>query len=83
MAGPLRRLNPGSETSPAPWLIGATHVHSERTTDDHHTGSACLRLIATGKGDTLVNRLEVETNPAMTRGPYTVSALLICSFRGR
>ncbi len=65
--------NPGFEASTAPWIIGGTHIQSGRVTFDKHAGSACLQVVATGKGDTLVNRIEVETNPRMTPGAYTVS----------
>jgi hypothetical protein len=66
--------NPGFETSTSPWLIGGTHVRSARTTADSHGGNACLELDSSGKGDTLVNRIEIETSPAMTAGgPYEVS----------
>ncbi len=65
--------NPGFEASTAPWIIGGTHIQSGRVTFDKHSGSACLQVVATGKGDTLVNRIEVETNPRMTPGAYTVS----------
>jgi hypothetical protein len=65
--------NPGFETSTTPWVIQGTHVLSHRIQSDSHTGSACLEVIASAKGDTLVNRLEVDTSPAMTAGPYDVS----------
>jgi hypothetical protein len=65
--------NPGFEAGTAPWLIGGTHVDSHRTTEDARSGSACLEVVASGRGDTLVNRIETDTSPAMTAGPYDVS----------
>ncbi len=66
--------NPGFETAPTQWLIEGTHVSSRRITTDRHSGAACLEVNASSKGDTLVNRIEVETSPAMTNGArYDVS----------
>jgi len=67
--------NPGFEASTASWTIEGTHGASRRTTADKSSGTACLELTATGKGDTLVNRIETETSPAMTTGAYTVSLM--------
>ncbi len=65
--------NPGFEASTSPWRIDGTHIHSVRTTADSRSGSACLHMVSTGKGDTLVNRIEVDTSPALSAGPYDVS----------
>jgi hypothetical protein len=65
--------NPGFETSTSGWLIQGTHVRSRRVTYDAHSGNACLELNASGKGDTIVNRVEIECSPPLTRGPYDVS----------
>jgi hypothetical protein len=56
-----------------PWVIQGTHVRSRRITTDFHSGVAALEVNASGKGDTLVNRIETDTKPALTRGPYDVS----------
>jgi hypothetical protein len=65
--------NAGFESSTTGWIIGGTHVRSARTTSDRHGGVACLQVVASGKGDTLVNRIEAETSPALTAGAYDVS----------
>lgn len=65
--------NPGFESSTSPWRIEGTHVHSRRVTYDSRSGSACLELVASGKGDTTVNRIETDTSPRLSRGPYEVS----------
>jgi len=66
--------NPGFESSTTGWIIEGTHVRSRRTTSDKHSGGACLELNASGKGDTLVNRVEIETSTAMVQGAkYQVS----------
>ncbi len=71
--GPNLIPNPGFEAGTSPWVIQGTHVASRRTTADRRSGSASLEIVASGKGDTLVNRIEVETSPPMTAGPYDVS----------
>ena len=66
--------NPGFEEDTGGWLIGGTHVHSERITQDAHSGDACLEVVATSKGDDLCNRIEVETEPSLEPGrAYEVS----------
>jgi hypothetical protein len=72
-AGANQIPNPGFEASTAGWIIGGTHVRSSRTTADAHTGSASLEVLARGRGDTMVNRIEIETSPALTAGAYDVS----------
>jgi hypothetical protein len=65
--------NGGFETGTSPWKIEGNHIRSRRTTEDAHAGGACLKVVATGAGDTRVNRLEVETSPRLSAGTYTVS----------
>ncbi len=65
--------NPGFETDTAPWLIEGTHIHSSRTVTDSHSGVACLRVVATGKGDSLCNRIETDTTTPLTAGRHEVS----------
>ena len=65
--------NPGFESGISPWVLQGTHVGSRRVTTGAHSGSACLELTASGKGDTLVNRVEIETSPRLTAGAYEVS----------
>jgi len=65
--------NGGFETNTAPWRIQGTHIHSSRVTYDAHSGNACLELVATGKGDTTVNRIETDSSPRLVNGAYRVS----------
>ncbi len=65
--------NPGFESTTSPWLLGGTHIDTHRTTADSRSGSACLEIVASGKGDTTVNRIETDTSPRMSTGPYDVS----------
>ena len=65
--------NAGFEESLDDWIIQGTHIQSQRVTTASHTGGAALRLSATGKGDELCNRLEVETSRPLGAGDYDVS----------
>ncbi len=65
--------NPGFEASTTPWRLQGTHIYSRRITTDFQSGAACLELIASGKGDTLRNRIEVDTNPRLTAGALDIS----------
>ncbi len=60
--------NPGFEGSTGGWTIEGTHSRSRRVTSDKHSGAACLEISSSGKGDTLVNRIETETSPALANG---------------
>jgi hypothetical protein len=64
--------NPSFETSTTTWIIQGTHIESRRTTDDSFDRNASLHVIASGKGDTRVNRIETETSPRMESGTYQV-----------
>jgi hypothetical protein len=59
--GPNLIPNPGFENDTASWTIQGTHVDSRRLTDDSHSGDACLEVVASGKGDSLCNRIETDT----------------------
>ncbi|MBI4607163.1 MAG: lamin tail domain-containing protein [Planctomycetes bacterium] len=61
------------ESNTSPWLLQGNHIATHRTTADAHTGSACLELVATGGGDSGVNKIDTDTSPGMTAGTYTVS----------
>lgn len=55
---PINRLNnSGFEAGPSPWRILGNHVQSFVTTEDRHSGSRALHLIATGHGDPGANRI--------------------------
>ncbi len=64
--------NGGFESNTSPWRIQGTHIQSHRTTEDAFTGNACLKIVATGKGDTRVNRIEQDTSPAMVSATHNV-----------
>ncbi len=72
-AGDNHIPNPGFEDSTSPWRIEGTHIDSRRVTWDAHSGEACLELVASGKGDSSVNRIEIDASPRLTSGPYEVS----------
>ncbi len=58
--------NPGFEEDTATWRFEGTHSRSRRVQDDANGGSACLEMIATGKGDMTCNRIETDTEPRLT-----------------
>ncbi len=56
------------------WIIQGNHIQSEWTTEDFHSPPGCLKIIATGRGDTGVNRMECDTSPSLRANTtYTVS----------
>ncbi|MEM7230769.1 MAG: lamin tail domain-containing protein [Planctomycetota bacterium] len=64
--------NSGFEEDTRPWRIQGTHFQSVRTTDDAHSGEACLEIIASGRGDTSCNRIETDTG-RLSATSYEVS----------
>jgi hypothetical protein len=50
--------NGNFNTNVAGWMIDGTHVRSGRTTQGPINGSGSLKVIASGRGDNKVNRLE-------------------------
>ncbi len=50
------------------WLIEGDHIQSRWTTEDFHTPPGCLKIVATGRGDTGVNRIECDTSPSLRTG---------------
>ena len=52
-----RLTNNGFEAGQSPWRKLGNHVRSFVTTEDSHTGSQSLHLIATGHGDPGANRI--------------------------
>ncbi|NQT81868.1 lamin tail domain-containing protein, partial [bacterium] len=66
--------NGSFDTGTTTWLIEGDHIQSERTTEDFHSEPACLKIVATGRGNTGVNRIECDTSPSLQTGTtYTVS----------
>ncbi len=57
MNGTNRLSNGTFESGEAPWRILGNHVRSFVTTEDRHSGSRALHLIATGHGDPGANRI--------------------------
>ena len=54
------------------WRIEGNHIQSARTTEDSFEGAGCLRIVATGDGDTRVNRIEQDTSPRLPSGNFSV-----------
>ena len=72
-AGTEHLPNGSFESSTSPWRIQGNHIQSHRTTEDSFDGSACLKIIATGDGDTRVNRIETDASRTMSSGTYSVT----------
>jgi hypothetical protein len=67
----VNRIQPGA------WLVEGTHINSGQTTAGALSGKASFKVVATGKGDNKVNRLE------QTLGALPVNSLFIVSFKAR
>jgi hypothetical protein len=59
------------EANTSGWRIEGNHIRSQRTTESAFQGSASLKIVCTGGGDTRVNRIERDTT-AMVSGTYRV-----------
>jgi hypothetical protein len=71
--GVNRLTNGGFESGESSWRILGNHVRSNVTTNDRHSGSRALHLIATGHGDPGANRINqsissVRANTVTLRG---------------
>jgi len=67
---PNGSFDSGTET----WTIEGNHIQSVRTTDDFHSPGGCLKIVATGRGDTGPNRIECDVSPTLrSNQTYTVS----------
>ncbi|HVR74268.1 MAG TPA: lamin tail domain-containing protein, partial [Planctomycetota bacterium] len=66
---PVEHISNGDfEVDTRPWRITGTHVQSQRTTEEAKVGTASLHVVATGGGDNRVNRIELDTTPALRAG---------------
>jgi hypothetical protein len=67
--------NGGFETaSPLQWNATGTHSGSVRVTTDAHSGSACLKMVASGAGGTASGQVWQTCQPITLNGPrYTFS----------
>jgi len=64
--------NGGFESSTSGWKIEGNHIYSGRTTESPISGNGSLKLIATGRGDNKVNRIERDV-PTLDPGTtYTI-----------
>ena len=60
--GNERLVNPSFDSNTNGWAIEGTHVRSGRTTVDAIDGPGSLKIIASGRGDNKVNRIESTSN---------------------
>jgi hypothetical protein len=67
IGGSNRLGNGGFESGESGWRILGNHVRSFVTTEDHHSGSRSLHLIATGHGDPGANRINQSISSVSAR----------------
>ncbi len=66
-----RLANNGFESGTASWRRLGNHVRSYVTTEDSHTGSQCMHVVATGHGDPGANRINQSISGAATTSGVT------------
>ena len=65
------------------WIIEGTHVRSGRTTQDAISGNGSLKIVASGRGDNKVNRLETPQSNGFGLGNLNTGEDLLISFKAR
>jgi len=70
IGGSNRLSNNGFENGETGWRLLGNHTRSFVTTEDHHSGSQSLHLIATGHGDPGANRVN-QSITGVTAGTVT------------
>lgn len=60
-------------STPGAWYIQGTHIRSGRSLEGPISGGASLKIVATGKGDNKVNRIETALPPLTPNHTYAVS----------
>lgn len=65
------------------WVIEGTHVRSGRTTQSPITGAGSLKILASGRGDNKVNRIETPTAGGTGLTNLPANQDLIVSFKAK
>ncbi len=66
--------NGSFEWGTSDWLIEGNHIQTMSYTEEAHSGSQCLKIVSTGRGDTGANRIECDTSGSLSAGQsYTIS----------
>ena len=66
--------NGSFESGTTGWKIEGNHIQSSIYTQEAHSGARCLKIVATGRGDTGANRVECDTTASLASGQtYTIS----------
>ncbi|MGQ9589451.1 MAG: lamin tail domain-containing protein [Planctomycetota bacterium] len=71
------------ETDARGWIIEGNHIRTGRTTKDPISGAASLKLIATGRGDNKVNRIETPEASGYGLATLPTGQDLRISFKAR
>lgn len=66
--------NGSFESGTSGWKIEGNHIQSTIHSAEAHSGTNCLKIVATGRGDTGANRIECDTTSSLSTGQtYTIS----------
>ena len=71
------------ESNTAGWMIEGTHIRSGRTTQSPLSGAGSLKIIASGRGDNKVNRIETPNESGFGLSNLTVGEDLQISLKAR
>lgn len=71
------------DTNATGWMIEGNHIRSGRTTQRPIRGAGSLKLLATGRGDNKVNRLETPTATGVGLANLPTNQDLLISFKAR
>jgi hypothetical protein len=82
-AGSEQVVNGRFEADVRGWIIEGTHIRSGRTTIDPIAGAGSLKIIASGRGDNKVNRLETPDASGFGLGILNTNEDLQISFDAR
>ena len=78
-----RVLNGTFESNTSGWMIEGTHIRSGRTTEDPISGAGSLKIVASGRGDNRVNRIETPEANGTGLSALPINQDLRISFKAR
>lgn len=84
VGGGSEQLTNGTfDSSAAGWVIEGTHVRSGRTNQNPIRGAGSLKILANGRGDNKVNRIETPTAAGVGMATLTPNQDVQISFKAR
>ena len=81
--GTEQLVNGTFETNARGWMIEGNHIRSGRTTQNPLSGSGSLKILATGRGDNKVNRIEAPEASGYGLGTLNPNEDVGISFKAR